>query len=269
MTTASNKIWSYQELNKLGADAYWMKAGVDNFNDAENTVTNYHKLLFNIERLTNSSRQNLNSFYKKLDELTNNNNLWWKKKIEWKREINTTFNLHNYLPSDITIPQQTNTESYELDSEKKKDIIVCFEQILVKLRNYLMSYELDFECLADDQVLSWHLRGIINDIGAICEIIHNNSKLIGSQIGGFVGSDKIEINRGDWIAQLLYILRNKASHYSESKEITMKNVFRVIEYTFKWLESPQVYKLPSSTAPALTWGEIEAIIESCLTPNQP
>jgi len=38
ITSASNKIWSYKEAISRGADAYWVKQGLDDYSDTESIV---------------------------------------------------------------------------------------------------------------------------------------------------------------------------------------------------------------------------------------
>src|SRR5690606_30518581 len=201
ISTASNKIWSYEKLMKLGADAYWIKEGIDSHFDAEETTQNYHKLLWLINQLTSKEYQFIKTIYHNIREIELNEDLWWKKEIIWE-----------------------NGERYSLDNSNFADIIICLKHVAEKYRTYLKQFRLGLYYVSDElserqSGAGWQLKSIINDLGIIFEIIHQtvqrrvNTITIGGRIENNIERDK---NRGDWVAQLMYYLRNKASHNSES-----------------------------------------------------
>lgn len=48
VTSASNKLWTLDKVLDFGADAYWMKEGVDNFWNGEESVQNYIQLRYQV-----------------------------------------------------------------------------------------------------------------------------------------------------------------------------------------------------------------------------
>ncbi|MDL2231578.1 hypothetical protein LJB85_02435 [Porphyromonadaceae bacterium OttesenSCG-928-L07] len=87
ITTASNKLWSYKNVIAFGADAFWIKEGVDTNNTIENTVENYLNFIGLVHMLCLSEEYELLSFFRKnLCKLKNKNGLWWEKRF-WKDDI--------------------------------------------------------------------------------------------------------------------------------------------------------------------------------------
>ena len=82
ITTASNKIWSFEKLMKVGADGYWIKEGIDEQRDFNNSVDNYLKLLNLINNASGKEYQFLNIFATKFSELLKKHdtlNFWWEQ----------------------------------------------------------------------------------------------------------------------------------------------------------------------------------------------
>ncbi len=84
MTTASNKHWSYQSLLSIGANAYWMKEGLDvtssNNVDERNsfTIENYRKFIRSVHQLCGAEYtllRELGGLVKRLESEA----FWWEQ----------------------------------------------------------------------------------------------------------------------------------------------------------------------------------------------
>lgn len=75
--TASNKIWTYNEVMQLGADDYWIKEGIDEGRKASETVDNYISLLTKIDNTTSIEYKLLKSNAEKYVSIKTKDNLWW------------------------------------------------------------------------------------------------------------------------------------------------------------------------------------------------
>lgn len=117
ITSASNKLWSFNETQVLGANAYWLKEGLDDNHDLAWSVENYLRLLELIYALCFSESYIL--LYKKvLNNIKSieraNQQFWWRSKIDNKqildilnyafeileKYINGKLQRHNELESD-------------------------------------------------------------------------------------------------------------------------------------------------------------------------
>lgn len=88
ITSASNKIWSYRETLKLGADAYWIKEGLDDNYSLEASIENYLRLIDLIYSI--SFNEEYRFLYDKLlPEMLKIKNLttlfWWETKF-WVKD---------------------------------------------------------------------------------------------------------------------------------------------------------------------------------------
>lgn len=157
--TASNKIWSYQHLMKLGADAYWIKEGLDEFRTAEESVKNYSKIFLLIEKLTGDKFQLLKEFGSTIKQLEGNQNLWWKDKIDWTK-IGSEHNMMSFNVPVITSPDE-------------KVILSILNDSFILLREHIQRTELQ-NIYNPFQENDWVLPSIIiQHLGKIVEIIHD------------------------------------------------------------------------------------------------
>lgn len=149
--TASNKVWSYEELMRLGADAYWIKEGIDNYFTAEESVKNYFKLLHLIERLTDERYKKLNDIARLIDHVSSEGNQWWD------------------------ISKGNKWVNCELINGNSDEIIKLLQATLELTKEYLHSFYLEYG-YKNGTHESFYLASIINKLGTIVEIIHNITK---------------------------------------------------------------------------------------------
>lgn len=90
MTTASNKVWTFRRLIQLGADAYWVKEGMDEFRGAEDSVRNYSRLVFLVNRIADGHYQlleDISAFAQAFDKVK-----WkhWSRSVVWRNGESAT-----------------------------------------------------------------------------------------------------------------------------------------------------------------------------------
>ncbi|MGC2236457.1 MAG: response regulator, partial [Pyrinomonadaceae bacterium] len=183
MTTASNKAWSQEKLMRLGADGYWIKECADGRSAPQDTVENYKRLLWLIDRATSDKYKFLREFDWQLKSLKSKKSdpggkdaQWWEK-MEWKKGDETA------ARSDF--------------------VWKTLDETLQILRTYLHHFEMNygFSTLADQNF--WH-TAMIRHAATILEEIHNVNP-------GENASAKIN-DRHDVLCKELIKLRNQVSH---------------------------------------------------------
>jgi CheY-like chemotaxis protein len=254
ITTASNKVWSYEELMKLGADAYWMKEGIDNLYTAKNSAKNYYKLIMLFDLMTSERYKSLKYFESKTNAVKDNAK-WFKSNITWK-----------------------NNDTIKLNDENINCIYELLEDGILMLRTFLhQSFLGNSYCLS--KIDSYWLTAIINKLGGIVEEIHFPGKpgFDSSIVGGKWGQnsttkkwDWMKMNRQDWIAFILLNFRNAASHNKNGKEL---NDIEIVELFIKlllyWLnmENYQQFKNPK-TINNSNWDKIKKYTNEFISDNQ-
>lgn len=212
MTTASNKVWSLEKLLQLGADAFWVKEGLDERRSADETVRNYWRVLDLIAKTTDEKYEFLNKFDReRLKLFRGRRQLWWQEYV-WNEEK---------APKDVTRGRRTKVESILKDT-------------VLMLRSYLQQYELGYGYESQVEERNWaaailrHAANVIEEVHGIDPAFpylgrsgpRNGTRLSsGAAIGGYERLDRkkgtkvFETERGDWFGYELYAFRNKASHY--------------------------------------------------------
>lgn len=78
VTTASNKVWSYQVMRDLGADAFWIKEGWDHDWSLEDSVRNYGRLRELAARATSPAVRALRVLEDLYHKVTAAPSPWWE-----------------------------------------------------------------------------------------------------------------------------------------------------------------------------------------------
>lgn len=224
IVTASNKVWSYEELMKSGADAYWIKEGIDNNFTAEESVRNYYKLLWMIEKLTSEDYILIKTLTDLVEEINmSENSFWWENK-DWARGATW---------SSQFISQNTQCS--------KETITSILNDGVGSLKEYLQT---DSLCLRPKTVENdWYLPSlVIQHLGKIVEAVHNlndedyniegnYSKIINGKWNG----QQFDLCRGDFRGKRIYSFRNQASHFSNAKAIEFESVKAFINIIKEYL----------------------------------
>lgn len=253
ITTASNKVWSYEELMKLGADAYWMKEGIDNSYTAYNSVKNYYKLIILFELMTSERYKSLKRFESEFNTIIGNQK-WFKSEIYWK-----------------------NNENRNLNNENINCIYELLEDGILMLRTFLhQSFLGNSYCLSN--IDSYWLTGIINKLGGIVEEIHFPGKpgFDSSTVGGKWSynseTDRWEwgkMYREDWIAFILLNFRNAASHNKNGKELQDIEIVELfIKLLLHWLNMESYYQFKHPrTINNTNWEQIKRYTNNFINDN--
>jgi CheY-like chemotaxis protein len=205
--TASNKIWSYDEVVKWGADAYWIKEGVDEQRDFQESVNNYLHLINTIDKLIGKeykALRRLAEFWHELDNVVSPN-YWWEHDIEWRA-------------GDIT-------------KGNKIEISRLLKESIDATRNYLHHAFLGFGRGINMNGHAFFASGIINKLACVGENIHGISdnksfKKVKAKMDERKDKRNKEVRK----------LRGKASHISYKNEITILSLIDGIDMTINYLK---------------------------------
>jgi len=242
VTTASNKVWTFAELMKLGADGYWIKEGLDAASTAQESVENYIRFLRLVKSVTGSEYRFVKSYAEKVERLRTKNDHWWHRQVTWKNRDKTS------VPSD-----------------QWEEPLRILAHILIRLRSYCYQYVMSYGQQVYEEsstVRSGYLKGIINDLGSIVELIHGEDTATAT-IGGINEPYRSSvIYRGDFLGMFVKMMRNKASHYAGSKAVTFEQVMLALSVTLDWLgmTDPLKQHVPNNTSQSQSWQEFEAQI---------
>lgn len=203
ITTASNKVWSFETLMQLGADGYWIKQGLDERRTERETIENYIKLLELVANATDEKYQFMGRFWSQTAILQRQQNLWWEKHA-WQTG------------------ERTEGRGYV--------IFQILNDAIQMLRTYLHQHLMGYGYRTETSERFW-MGAIIQKLGNVIEEVHRFDELDESSrtsgtIGGYRRTDgTFQENRKDWFAWRLYWIRNKASHQplNESDTINWEN----------------------------------------------
>lgn len=225
ITTASNKVWTFQKLINLGADAYWVKEGLDEQRTAEDSVNNYLRLSDLIYRMTDGRYDDLRSFSSYARKFDEGKSYHWSNNINWLNG------------------EQTQGDVEAISRSLNDSVLV--------IKNYLHNYHLGYG-FGEGPDEAFILSGLINKIGGVYESVHNDPDYVGGGI--------LRDARGDLNLDVIRNMRNTFSHrsYTEAKWEDLK---RCIDETIKYLDTP--FELISlNIASAKTEGDkLEIILE--------
>ena len=78
ITTASNKVWSYEAVRELGADGYWVKPGIDVGLSGEERMISYESIRALISRSLNQPYQLARDLSDFIEVLNGSQCAWWE-----------------------------------------------------------------------------------------------------------------------------------------------------------------------------------------------
>ncbi len=217
--TASNKVWSYEELMKSGADAYWIKEGIDNNFSAKESVRNYCKLLQLVESLTGEKYEFLKDFAESIHKFESSD--WWWENKNWEQDQQgECFSANNQVVPPITQVNKTDLKQLFIDG------VELFREFLAT-KTLAQGYS--FRSRND-----WfYYSSIILHIGKAIELIHNLCSEDYLKYGSF---NEVFVARGDEEGQEIYKQRNAAAHLGRSQHLKFKDLKDLItklnEYLF-------------------------------------
>lgn len=179
MTTASNKSWSFEELQRIGCDAFWSKEGIDTGMTEADSIKNYLRFAELVNVLTGDDYKCLKDYYEKVKRLEENGKTrrhWWQQKNRYKKD---------------ELKEVENDFVYKI----LRDTPHIFKEYL---RNKIMKQ-------SDMAVWNeWFYASlVIQTLGKIVEKLH---------YGGAEVSAKIMKYREDFCGEQLFLKRHNASH---------------------------------------------------------
>lgn len=192
ITTASNKLRTYEDLVRLGADAYWIKQGMDERGTGADLTQTYTRLLELVAKVTGQRYQFVRRLGRTLKQWINAESPRWWHGREWLREDN---------------------EGQRKDRNARIAGIV--RDVILMLRQYLHLHEMGYG-YQDRVSEELFLLSIIQHAGKSIEAIHGYDHLkrgTRGTIGGFWDKGEFKPGRCDWFAYYLMAVRNRASHY--------------------------------------------------------
>jgi response regulator of citrate/malate metabolism len=189
ITSASNKIWTYQKLINLEADAYWIKEGFDESREAKDSIDNYLNLLSLINKLTDEKYKTLSSLFKLAKDFRatsrSNKSKHWFVQGNWSNRERRAGNVNNI-------------------SSTLKDAVIS-------LKGYLHNYHINQERMEKPNSV-YVLSGLINKIAGIVEDVHGIEKNSNNNPAQRRSASSTFNERSDERAKKLYKLRGNQSH---------------------------------------------------------
>lgn len=252
VTTASNKVWSYKELSKLGADAFWMKEGVDNEFSVEETVNNYNDLIHFVEVLLGEEFQLYKQQALKFNELFKTTRTFWWENWDWNYEYykDTGNGICNIIPR-YTVANRDTVNSIIFDS------LSLLREVL-KIQNFDQGYNTfgssKWSMYARVGQHLGYILEVIHDFKGIRDLVEKAKKKKPPQIKdkdffketGYDSKYTIASRRMDddynnkkgYRGRDLWTLRNNYAHFSLADTITLDNLAEFIEKTYKYVSIP-------------------------------
>jgi len=205
VTTASNKTIVYKTLITLGADAFWIKEGIDEHKEATESIAGYWDFIDFVKKL--HSREF--SYLGKLIQIGMgcNETSWWHS--------------HTWINDDKT----------SVPIEEVKDII---KQSVKLYKAYLHRFYINTENNESEKV--FFLTSLINKLGLIVELIHG----IKNDEDYRKLNSIIYANRVDTIGETIRKIRNDASH-AKALDSTIDSFFTAVDLLNKYLLSNNDY----------------------------
>jgi CheY-like chemotaxis protein len=240
MTTASNKTWSYQALLDLGADAYWIKegidlsVGVDDQQRAGYSLENYRELLHNIFALCGEDYQFLKRFGNKVREMQDQQkikNWWWKTYIgpqgrrkDGKKDAR---NATGYFSSSA---------NFQGIFDMLLDGVQIFRR---SLQQFGLHQHAPHRFIHEQRMFR---SQVINRLAGIIEAVHfgGTDYFESGLIGKPNFNPTIVDGRKDHVGWLLYQFRNNASHFKAMVVCEQRHIHAFIAGLLAWLDQSQL-----------------------------
>lgn len=208
ISTASNKAHSFHALVKEGADAYWVKEGLDEFRSSEESVENYVRLRELIALLTGDRYLLMGKMWSFSEQFAQSKATHWSRNVQWQ--------------------DGSRTEG-DVDGIAKALVEAAYA-----VKQYLHTYELQYGA-RDSQTEAFILSGIINKLGGVLEYVHG--------MGGVLS--ELAAARGDEEQFHIRRLRNIASH-RDWTAVNWRHLESCFNETKKYLKNPPKAARPIS-----------------------
>lgn len=216
VTSASNKIWNLELAMSYGADAYWIKEGIESNYNFTATFANYEKLLHFIESFTSFEYKILRKFKEITSKGFKNEIFWWRNKKWAENSIPVTDKgVEFFIPKNQ--PVDKNDLFDYLNSFSKLLNVYIYETVILN------------KTLTNKDKQS-HFTSLSVIIGKVIELIHPSIR----EKNKYLSTGAIIQFRGDKQASELYKLRNRYSHNS-SKKTNTNSFFVMLNQFYTYL----------------------------------
>lgn len=180
MTTASNKSWSYEELQRIGCDAFWTKEGVDTGMTEADSVKNYLRFAELVNVLTGDDYKCMKEYHVEICKLENKGKTkqhWWQLPTRYKR-----------------------VELEKVESD--------FVYKILKETSFIFNEYLASKVIRKTDATIWnewfYASLVIQNLGKVVEKLHYHKDI---EVGAYVIK-----SRQDHCGLDLFLKRNEASH---------------------------------------------------------
>jgi len=206
IVTSINKTWRHREYIESGADAIWVKEGIDEMRTPKESLHNLIRLLELIRRTTGPEYTflfRLNRAIEYLQQHVINTKSWKKKWVFWAKHSDS----HSTHSVDAAIIIEILQGAFSLMRTFTKDSLMNFSEnpkaLLKELTNPTPNKRSDYSKL------------VVNYAAKIIEAVHG-AEFAGYKdrvTAGLIGGHGGKTERGDWLGYWLYNLRNECSHH--------------------------------------------------------
>lgn len=217
LMTASNKAWVFEEMMKIGVDAYWMKEGVGDHLPPGGSLNNYETLRRLISSALGEGYQFLRRVAAAASSIKNTQSSWWES-YTWRGGQRTSI---------------------------QKDLVCSYlDSILLLLREYLHLFQMGYGyTYAGKKAIveaSW-LNALLMEATKVVELIHNFDKLDESK-QGTVFSD-----RHDNLGRYIYSRRSRLAAHAQGgiTQTSVSDMREAISGLLLWIQKePTVRQIP-------------------------
>lgn len=200
ITSASNKIWSFQESIAIGAVGYFMKEGLDNLFSKEESIANYLSLKKAVNSFDDELVVKKSKIAETLLKLTNSSDTFWWQDKKWEN-LYYAKKAKSSNPSNVGKIQNSH-KHLKLDKEfvcSRLDVVSRNINSLIKQKQILGK---------NTDINQNFNRAFIQQIASIIEKIHHPSTIHQTR---YTVGDVLQ-SRGDFIGLSLYRFRNNIIH---------------------------------------------------------
>lgn len=211
MTTASNKSWSYEELLRIGCDAFWTKEGVDTGMTEVDSIRNYLRFAELCLVLTGEDYCCLKEYFenvKHLEEKGKNQKHWWQQEDRFNKdrlnEVDPDI-IYNIIKDTATIFR----EYLKSKIIRQSDLVIFNEWFYASL--------------------------IIQNLGKIIEKLHYSGAEVSAVIMNY---------REDFCGKQLFLKRHEASHIELTKKLNEEDAKNYMKEIFEYLNNKEYCPKP-------------------------
>lgn len=211
IVTSVNKTWRHNQLLNAGADAIWVKEGIDELRLPKESLYNIVRLLELISRVTGPSYSFLQTMHDAIARLCvaiDDKSVWWLKPDRFGENL---VDVNPIMVHDILM------DSFQFHRSFIREKTMNFPEdpnVLIKSRKrYRRDVDRESEFV---KTLIIRLTKIIELVHGMTHEADTQKRVNSAKIGGrkkSKNSHRIEVQRGDWIGFWLYNLRNECAHH--------------------------------------------------------